>query len=347
MSKVTLVFYDGWVVDTSSGEWELLDSGGEADIYRARLRGGKSYILKVYTPKYTGLAKPIERMAEMLRRLTRLHRKCGRVPPDSLRLRGLPVAVGALEDRAVLVFRELEGFTTVSELINDPELLAEYLEKHSDEERREFAREVLRGLACLDAADIAHVDTTTANAAYGTVDGVAGVFLYDYETAGIIASEDYPLTVLPARDAHLLPVEALSEIGVELEPPDPGELPLPLIVSRLPRPILSWIAWAPTWYGLQLVAIVYTGLSPFHGLPMLTGGHWREIVEAEAERGYPGGWPPLSMADQGYLDQQEYLELSKLWRGLGDDIVEAFYHIFVVDPGEKRPMPSYTLSSII
>ncbi|KSW12454.1 hypothetical protein CF15_06940 [Pyrodictium occultum] len=346
MARLSLVFHSGFVVSTDSDEWELLDSGGEADIYRARLRGGQSYIVKLYTPKYTGLARPVERIAEMLRRLTRLRRRCGGSIPESLWARGLPVAVGALEDRAVLVFREVEDFTTVSELVNNPELLGEYLERHSLEERRRFAREVLRGLACLDAADIVHVDATTPNAAYGRVGETRGVFLYDYETAGIIGSEDYPLTVLPARDANLLPVEVLAEAGVEIQPPDPGELPIPLQPSRLPRPILSWIAWTPTWYGLQLVALVYSGLSPFHGLPVLSSSYWLEIVEAEAAQGYPGGWPPLSMVDQGYLDQTEYLELSKLWRSLGEDVVEAMYHVFIVDPGERRGMPSYPLSSI-
>ncbi|RUM47102.1 MAG: hypothetical protein DSY37_03650 [Hyperthermus sp.] len=346
MSKVALTFHTGGVYTVDTDGWELIDSGGEADIYRFNM-GGKGYIAKVFTEKYTALAKPIERVAEMLRRLTRIRRRCGGAIPSSLIGRGLPVAFGAFENRAVLVFHELKDFTTVSELIATPDLLEEYVSRHPPEERRAFARRLLTGIACLEAADIVHVDLTTANTAYGSLEGERGVFLFDYETAGLMGAEDYPLIVLPARDAYYLPVEALKEAGINIDQPDPGELPLNLSPSQLPDEIISWLTWTPTWYGLQLVAYVHAGVSLFYGLPMLSPKHWLEILEGEAQRGYPGSWPPLTMLDQGYLDQSEHLELTKIWRDLGEDYVALVYQVFIADPAEKMQKPTQTISSIL
>ncbi|ABM80119.1 hypothetical protein [Hyperthermus butylicus] len=346
MTFIPLVFHDGSVVETSTDEWSLIDSGGEADIYTAKIRG-REYIVKVFTEKQTVLARPVERIAEMLRRILRLRRRCGLTPPRSLIGRGIPVGVGALGDRAVLVFRPVQGFRTLAEIINSFDTLRSYLAENSEAERIAMAKDVLKALACLEAADIIHVDITTANTAYGVVDGRRWVYLFDIETAAIMDDPEYPLTVIPARDAHYMPVDALAELGIPLRTPDPEELPVTLLPAKTSRELLSWVMWTPTWYGLQLVAYVYLGASPFQGLPSATAQHWRQVVDAEREHGYPGGWPPRSMADLGFLDNGEYRELRGLWSKLGEEIVAAFYQVFVVDVGEKRSMPSYTLSSII
>jgi tRNA A-37 threonylcarbamoyl transferase component Bud32 len=346
VATLALVFYNGRVYHADTSGWELIDSGGEADIYEARIAGRK-FVVKVFTEKQTLLAKPLERIAEILRRVVRLRRKCGTVLPRSLEGRGVPVAVGALQDRAVMVFRYVEGFRTLAEIANSFDQLRNYLSENSEAERIAMARDVLRALSCLEAADIVHVDITTANAAYGSIDGRRWVYLFDLETAAIMDDPEYPLVVIPARDAHFFPVESLAELGIELHPPDPGELPIPLLPSKSPRQLLSWALWTPTWYGLQLVAYVYIGASPFQGLPSITAYYWRQVVEAEREKGFPGGWPPRSMVDLGFLDNSEYRELSSAWRKLGDEVVAGFYQVFVVDIAERRPMPSYTISSIV
>lgn len=346
MAKLTLVAYNGTVYEADTSEWELVDSGGEADIYEAVIAGRK-YVVKVFTEKQTLLAKPLERLTEMLRRIVRLRRKCGTVLPRSLQGRGVPVAVGALQDRAVMVFRYVEGFKTIAEIANSFDELRSYLSENSEAERIAMARDVLRALSCLEAADIVHVDITTANAAYGVVEGRRWVYLFDLETAAIMDDPEYPLVVIPARDAHYMPVETLAELGINIKTPDPGELPLPLLPSKSPRPLLSWALWTPTWYGLQLVAYVYMGVSPFQGLPSITAYYWGQVVEAEREKGFPGGWPPRSMVDLGFLDNSEYRELSTAWRKLGEEVVAGFYQVFVVDVAERRSAPSYTISSIV
>jgi hypothetical protein len=106
LATVALVFHDGRVVETDTSTWELLDSGGEADIYLLR-HHGREYVAKVFTEKQSMLAKPIERTAEVLRRLTRLRYRCGAALPHSLRVRGLPVGFSSYENRAVLVFNSL------------------------------------------------------------------------------------------------------------------------------------------------------------------------------------------------------------------------------------------------
>ncbi|HID42098.1 MAG TPA: hypothetical protein EYP33_08120 [Pyrodictium sp.] len=346
VTKITLVFVDGRVVSSDTSSWEFIDSGGEADIYELKI-GNQRYIAKVFTEKQTQLAKPIERIAEILRRLVRLRRRCGPALPRSLVGRGLPLAVGALGEQAVLVFRGVEGFTTIADIVNDEEKLHDYLLMINDGERAAVALDVLKALACLEAADIVHVDVTTSNAALGIVDGRRWVYLFDIEAAAVMSEPDYPLIVIPARDAHYMPVDLLADLGIELHSPDPGELPIPLLPSKLPHKILSWVVWTPTWYGLQLVAHVYAGLSPFQGLPAVSASYWRDVVEIEREKGYPGGWPPQAMVDLGFLDNGEFRELRQLWSRLGDEVIAAFYHVFVVDVAEKRNMPSYTLSAIV
>ncbi len=346
MTEVGIVFHDGRVVATTTESWSLIDSGGEADIYLMRHRG-REYIVKVFTPKQTMLAKPIERNAEMLRRLTRLRRKCGVTLPRSLVVRGLPVGFGSWGDRAVLVFNSIEGFKTIADMLNDEEESRRYLIEYSDAERSGFALDVLKALACLEYADIVHVDVTTMNTALGVYEGRRGAYLFDIEAAAIMSSVDYPLVVIPARDVNYMPVEILADLGLEIRTPDAGELPLVLDPTKLSPPYLSWIVWTPTWYGLQLVSYVYLAVSLFQGLPAMSAEYWREIIEREREAGYPGGWPPRAMVEAGYLEMAEYRELLRLWRRLGDTLVAMIYRFFVVDVAERRRLPSFTISSVL
>ncbi len=346
MAKIAVVFHDGRVVETDTDEWSLLDSGGEADIYLARL-GRREYIAKVFTEKQTMLARPVERMAEMLRRLTRLRHRCGAALPYSLRIRGLPVGFTSYEDRAVLFFNSLEGFKTIADILVDEAETRRYLVEHTDAERAEYALDVLKALACLEYADIIHVDVTTANAALGIFEGRRWVHLFDLEAAAIMESDEYPLVVIPARDANYMPVEILEDLGMPIRSPDAAELPLLLDPTRLDEKLLAWITWTPTWYGLQLVSYVYLALSLFQGLPAMSASYWRDIVEREKEAGYPGGWPPKAMVEAGYLEIGEYRELSKLWRRLGDTFLAVLYRFYVVDVAERRRLPSVTISSIL
>ncbi len=346
MPKVAVTFRDGRVLVTRSEEWEAIESGGEAEVYLFRL-GGREYIAKVFSEKQTMVAKPVERMAEMLRRLSRLRRRCGGRLPASLVERALPLGFASLEGRAVLVFRSLTDFVTLADIISRQELTVKYLTEHDDAERAGFALDVLRGLACLEYADILHVDLTTANAAYGVSDGRPGVYLFDIEAAGIVGHPDYPLAVLPARDSYYMPVEVLSDLGLPLEAPGAEQLPLDLSPTRLPRGILAWIAWTPTWYGLQLVGYAYAAMSLFQGLPAMSAEHLGRLVEEERRKGYPGGWPPRSMVELGFLEMGEYRDLVKLWGQLGERFTSLVYQVFIVDVGEGRSAPSQTLSSIL
>ena len=346
MTKIAVVFHDGRVVETDNDEWSLIDSGGEADVYLVRL-GNHEYIAKVFTEKQTMLARPVERMAEMLRRLTRLRHRCGAALPYSLRIRGLPVGFTSYEDRAVLFFNSLEGFKTIADILVDETETRRYLIEYTDAERAEYALDVLKALACLEYADIIHVDVTTANAALGVFKGRRWVHLFDIEAAAIMSNDDYPLVVIPARDANYMPVEILEDLGMPIRTPDAAELPLLLDPTRLDEKLLAWITWTPTWYGLQLVSYVYLALSLFQGLPAMSASYWRDIVEREKEAGYPGGWPPKAMVEAGYLEIGEYRELSKLWKRLGDAFLAILYRFYVVDVGERRRLPSVTISSIL
>jgi len=343
--RTSLVFFDKGVVETDTSAWEMVDSGGEADIYEMVLRGSK-YVVKVFTEKQTRLAKPVERVAEMLSRLVRLRHRCGGLP-RSLVARGFPVAVGARGDSAVLVFRYIEDFKTLADIANNFEELRAYLAENNLATRISMARDVFKALACLDLADIVHVDLTTANAAYGVIDGYKWVYLFDLETAAIMGSEDYALAVIPARDAHYMPVDSLSIAGIELRTPEPSDLPLPLIPSKLPREYLSWVLWAQVWYGLQLVSFTFMGMGPFQGLPAATIDYWLEIVEHEKERGYEYTWPPRAMHELGVLEANEYRELSNMWSGLGENIVRGMYQVFVVDVAERRRTPSISLPMVL
>lgn len=346
MARVGIVFGDGVVRVVETEHWEPIDSGGEADIYFIRT-GGVEYVAKVFTESQTKIAKPIERMSEIIRRLSRARHRCGTKLPRSLYARGLPLGFGSHEGRAVLVFRSLEGFKTLADIITDEGETLEYMTRHSDAERAGFAHELLRGLACLEYIDVFHIDITTANAAYGFYEGKPGIFLFDIEAAGLIGHPDYPLAVLPARDTHYMPVEILGELGIPIRSPEPEELPLDLSPSKMDRGLMAWVAWAPLWYGLQLVAYAYSVLSPFQGLPAMSAEHWRPVVEGERRRGYPGGWPPQSMVELGYLDSAEYRELRKIWSRMGDRFVSLMYQTFVVDLGERRSLPLQTLSSLL
>lgn len=346
MPEVGIVFHDGRVASTDTESWSLIDSGGEADVYLLRLHG-REYIAKVFTEKQTMLAKPIERTAEILRRLTRLRHRCGAALPRSLVVRGLPVGFAAMGDRAALIFNSVEGFETIADILVDEEKVRRYLIEISDAERSEYALDVLKSLACLEYADIIHVDVTTANAAVGVYEGRRWVYLFDIEAAAVMDHPDYPLVVIPARDVNYMPVEVLEELGVPIRAPDVSELPLPLIPTRLSPELLAWVTWTPSWYGLQLVGYVYLGISLFQGLPAMTAEHWGRVIEREREEGYPGGWPPKAMVEEGYLEMAEYRELSKLWKRLGDFFLNLVYRLYVVDPAEKRRLPSYTVSSLL
>ncbi len=346
MARVAIVFHDGHVVETDTDRWELVDSGGEADIYILHHRG-REYIAKVFTEKQSMLAKPIERMAEILRRLTRLRYRCGAALPHSLRVRGLPVGFTSFENRAVLVFNSLQEFKTIADILVDEAETRKYLVEFSDAERSEFALDVLKALACLEYADVIHVDVTTANAALGLFEGRPWVHLFDIEAAAVMESPDYPLVVIPARDANYMPVEVLEDMGLPVRAPDAADLPLVLDPTRLDERVLAWIVWTPTWYGFQLVSYVYLAVSLFQGLPAMSAKYWEEIVLREKEAGYPGGWPPKAMVEAGYLEMSEYRELSRLWRRLGDRFLAVLYRFYVVDVAEKRRMPSVTVSSIL
>lgn len=346
MAKVAIVFHDGRVASSDTGDWELLDSGGEADVYLLRHRGSE-YVAKVFTEKQTALAKPIERMAEILRRLTRLRHRCGAALPHSLRVRGLPVGFTSFENRAVLVFNSLSDFKTIADILVDEDEARRYLIEHSDAERAQFALDVLKALACLEYADVIHVDVTTANAALGVFEGRPWVHLFDIEAAAVMENPDYPLVVIPARDANYMPVEILEDLGFPIRTPDASELPLPLSPTSMDEKLLAWVTWTPTWYSLQLVSYVYIAVSLFQGLPAMSARYWEEIVEREREAGYPGGWPPKAMVEAGYLEMAEYRELSKLWKRLGDRLLAIIYQFYVVDVGEKRRLPSVTVSSVL
>ncbi len=343
--RLSLVFYDRGVVETDTSTWEMIDSGGEADIYEA-LIAGRKYVVKVFTQKQTELAKPVERVAEMLSRLVRLRHRCGGLP-QSLLARGFPIAVGAHQDSAVLVFRYIEEFRTLADIANSFEELRAYLAENNLSARISMARDVLKALACLDLADVVHVDVTTANTAYGVIDGSRWVYLFDLETAAIMGSEDYALAVIPARDAHYMPVDSLSLAGIELRAPEPSDLPLPIIPSRLSVEYLSWVLWTPVWYGFQLVSFTFTGMGPFQGLPAATMDYWLDIVEHEKERGYEPVWPPRAMHELGVLEANEYRELSNMWSSLGRDIVRGMYQVFVIDVAEKKRVPSISLPSVV
>ncbi|BEP16794.1 hypothetical protein PYJP_01460 [Pyrofollis japonicus] len=332
-------------METDTKQWEFLDSGGEADIYEAVIKG-RRYIVKVFTEKQTALAKPVERVSEMLGRLVRLRARCRGRLPRSLIGRGFPIAVGSVGDKAVLVFRYVDGFETLAEIANSFEKLRQYLSEHDASSRKDMALDVLLGIACLELADIVHVDLTTSNTAHGSIDGLKWVYLFDVETAAVMGLEDYPLSVIPARDAHYMLVDSLEQAGIPLRAPEPADLPLALIPSKMPPEYLSWTMWTPVWYGLQLVSFVYLGTSPFHGLPAITIDYWLEVVEHEKERGFDPVWPPRALHELGMLEASEYRELKEHWDLLGEGFTRAMYTVFVEDIAAKRRTPSISVSAI-
>ncbi len=344
LAQISIVMRDNTIVTSDTGKWELLDSGGEADIYRARI-GEESYIVKVFSEEYTRLAKPLERVSEIMRRLIRVRHRCK--SPLSLFARGLPVGFASHGGRAVLVFNDIEGFKTIAEILSSIESVVDYLTSIMPSDRRRFAIDVAQGIACLEFVDVLHADLTTMNAAYGLYKDVKGVYLFDIEAAAIVAHPDYPLVVLPARDTNYMPIEVLPELGIPANPPPLDDLPIVLDPATLDSNTLSWISWVMTWYGLQLVGYVYAGMSLFQGLKRLDAGEWREIVEAEKEYGYPGGWPPRSMLDLGLLDADEYKALRSTWGELGEEFVALTYQFFVVDIAEKKRVPTATMSALL
>lgn len=342
-----ILFRDGRSLSVNHEAWKLIDSGGEADVYLAVIKGRK-YVVKVYTEKQTELAKPLERIYEISSRLVRIARECrtsGRLP-ESLVKRGLPVGMGVHKGRAVLVFPYVEDFVTIARLTNNKRSILEYLRNVPLRERVEYAHNVLEALACLEMADIIHVDVTTANAALGVVDGEQRVYLFDIETAAILNSEDYGLVVIPARDTHFLPVDTLPEAGIPMKPPRAEDLPLTLLPTRTKPELLSWALWTPVWYGFQLVAYVYTGFSLFQGLTKLSMRLWKEIVRHEKEREYKIKWPPEAFVELNLVDRKDYWNLVRIWQRLGSNIVNSIYQVFVIDVAEKRLFPTVTLSSI-
>ncbi len=340
LQVASIVFADGTMAMVNLASLELVESGGEADIYLWD-RGGEKLVVKVFSEKQTSLAKPVERMATMLRRLLSIP-ECRRLP-RCLSVRSFPVGFGSLGGRAVLVYRALRGFTLLSEVIDDPEKLKSYLSR-SQQERRAMAVDVLRGLACLDRAGIAHLDLTTANTALGDDGNGFWVHLFDLETASIRGSREYPLVVLPAKDVHYMDSSELRKAGIPLRQPSASELPLP-VTHELDQELRSWVEWSLVWYGLQLVAYVYTGLSPFHGLPQLSMKYWLEVVEREKRKRFRPLWPPKAMAELGFLSHDEYQQLRRVWDGLGR-LAHIFYQVFVLDVAQSRPRPSLSLSAV-
>jgi hypothetical protein len=280
-----------------------------------------------------------------MRRLIRARHRCKR--PLSLFVRGLPAGFASHGGRAVLVFNDVEEFRTIADILSSTESIVDYLTLNTPRERRRYAWDLAEGIACLEYIDVLHVDLTTMNAAYGVYEGVRGVFLFDIEAAAVIAHPDYPLVVLPARDANYMPVEVLPDLGIDARPPQVDDLPLVLDPAGLSPEVASWASWAMSWYGLQLVAYTYAGTSLFQGLKKLDASQWRGVVEAEREYGYPGGWPPRSMLDMGLLDTDEYKVLRDMWGDLGEKFVALVYQLFVVDIAEKRRAPTATISSLI
>jgi tRNA A-37 threonylcarbamoyl transferase component Bud32 len=344
VAQIAIVMRDNKLVASDTGEWEFIDSGGEAEVYRVKI-GGRSYIAKVFSEEYTRLAKPLERVSEIMRRLIRARHRCKR--PLSLFVRGLPAGFASHGGRAVLVFNDVEEFRTIADILSSTESIVDYLTLNTPRERRRYAWDLAEGIACLEYIDVLHVDLTTMNAAYGVYEGVRGVFLFDIEAAAVIAHPDYPLVVLPARDANYMPVEVLPDLGIDARPPQVDDLPLVLDPAGLSPEVASWASWAMSWYGLQLVAYTYAGTSLFQGLKKLDASQWRGVVEAEREYGYPGGWPPRSMLDMGLLDTDEYKVLRDMWGDLGEKFVALVYQLFVVDIAEKRRAPTATISSLI
>jgi len=331
----------GEAVSVSESDLELVESGGEADIYKWRYRG-EELVVKIFSEKQTLLARPVDRMATMLKRILSLPH-C-RPLPKCLQHRSFPIGFGSTSDgRAVLVYKALGEFIVFSDVIDDYDKLKQYLNLPLAYRRR-MALDVLHGLACFDGAGVVHLDLTTANTALDGIREGCWVHLFDLETACIRGSREYPLVVLPAKDVHFMDSMELSKAGISLRPPSPTELPLAITPGMDPE-LRSWIEWTYPWYALQLIAYIYTGLSPFHGLPQLSMKYWLEVVEREKRKGFRPLWPPKALMELGYVNESEYRDLRMIWDGLGR-LVHIFYKIFVVDVANARSRPSFSLSAI-
>ena len=344
MPYLLLFFNTGEIEPVDIDELEYLESGGEAELYLYNYKNNMKLVLKVFGETHTNIAKPLERITHIAKRLRALGKDCYENPV--LSTRGLPVALGAFEGRAVLAYKYLEGFQPLSDILSLPDATASYVEKMPEEERRRNALGFLRSLACFEEADVVHVDLTSANIAYAEEKGAKGIYMFDFETAALRGEPSYPIVTLPARDAFLLPVESLRDIGVAITVPESADLPLPASPLEASEGVLAWSIWIPLWYGLQLAAYIYAGISLFYGLRVLDPRYWKEIVDSEKEKGFPGGWPPISMLDAGYLDYDEYTSLAKQWRTLHPRFPSLAYKVFVEYPGSQVLIPNVSLSNI-